>query len=301
MSIAPKPSFVKLPNVRGLHATCLDFLVARFPAIPQPVWKKRILEGKVLNLAHHPISLETPYLPGERLYYFREVPEEAEIPFYETIVFQNEHLLVVDKPHFLPVTPGGKFVNQCLLYRLQKKLNNPDLVPLHRLDKDTAGLVLFSCNPTTRALYDNLFLHEKVRKSYLAVCIRTTDAIIPPAQTITNRLIPGEPRFLMKIAEGPVNAITEVNLLAIKDQRAFFRLCPITGKTHQLRVHLASIACPILNDPYYPAVVPCTQEDHTHPLQLLAKEISFPDPITQHTLFFQSTQKLLEWHWSEVF
>ena len=153
MEIAKHPSRVSLPRIDKPYPTILEFLTQRFPSVGQDVWEERILTGKVLDDAGVPITLETPYIPQKRLFYYREVLEEPMIPLPEKILFQNDELLVACKPPFLPVTPSGPYVNECLLNRLRRKTGNSSLVPLHRIDRETSGLVLFSTNEKTRGLY----------------------------------------------------------------------------------------------------------------------------------------------------
>ncbi len=296
MSIAPNASYIKMPAIPPPYPKIIDFLVQRFPYISEAIWRERISNGKVLDPQNIPISFETPYLPGQRLYYFREVEKEPSIPYQEEILFENEHLLVVAKPHFLPVTPGGQYVNECLLYRLRNKYNLPDLVPLHRLDKDTAGIVLFSKLPESRVIYDELFREKKIHKVYFAVCIRENiQKTLEHPFTIENHLEPADPRFCMKITEGEINAITYIIPLRITPTHGYFELHPITGKTHQLRVHLQSIGYPIMNDPYYPILQHQSTPDFSKPLQLLAKRISWHDPIANKELEFTTPQTLQEW------
>ena len=171
MGISKYPSCVSLPCVDKPYPPLLDFLVQRFPGIGQATWEQRILEGKVLDEAGTPIDRETPYIPQQRLFYFREVAEEPIVPLQEKILFQNDELLVACKPPFLPVTPSGPYINECLLNRLKISIGNSDLVPIHRIDRETAGLVLFSMNKETRGLYGGLFLSGTIKKSRLLMLL----------------------------------------------------------------------------------------------------------------------------------
>jgi tRNA pseudouridine32 synthase/23S rRNA pseudouridine746 synthase len=146
----------------------LDFLVQRFPGIAAEVWQQRLLLGDVVDEQGARVTPERAYQPDLHLYYYRSVPEEAPIPFEEAVLFQDEHLVVADKPHFLPVTPSGGYLQQTLLVRLKRRLGLADLVPLHRIDRDTAGLVLFSVQPATRGIYQGLFRQHTLRKTYQA-------------------------------------------------------------------------------------------------------------------------------------
>jgi len=269
----------------------VDFLVRAFPDISRETWALRITEGKVLDDSGSPISTDTEYVPAKRLFYFREVENELVIPFPESILFQNDEILVACKPHFLPVIPGGRFVNECLLNRLRARTGIADLTPLHRIDRETAGIVIFSVNRNTRGLYHELFVQGKVAKAYRALA----EFMLPPQSTrwvIENRIVRGEPRFKMKIAPGIVNARSTIQLLETKGNRGLFQLSPVTGKTHQLRLHMSDLGFRILNDRVYPDLLPEKEDDYSNPIQLLAKQVQFKDPITGGNLEFVSEREI---------
>lgn len=162
-----RPSTLRLPP--GPWSTLLDGLCARFPAIDRATWLDRLARGRVTDADGHALDADTPYRAGGLVRYFREVPQERDIPFEERVLYQDDHLVVADKPHFLPVMPAGEYVEQTLQARLTKRLGNPHLVPIHRIDRHTAGLVLFSCEPSTRGAYQALFREREVHKRYEAV------------------------------------------------------------------------------------------------------------------------------------
>ena len=291
MGISQYPATVTMPRIEKPYPSVLAFLCERFPKIAGSSWERRIAEGKVLGEDGQPITGTGSYAPQKRLFYFREVEEEQVIPFSERILFQNEELLVACKPHFLPVTPGGAYVDQCLLNRLRRSTGNDDLVPLHRIDRETAGIVLFSANRKTRARYGELFLTGSVEKSYRALSAAAGD----PGEgvwLVENRMVKGEPWFRMKTAPGPANARSRIELVAVEDGIARFHLNPLTGKTHQLRVHLSGLGFGILNDRYYPELQPESADDYQKPLQLLAKGVRFRDPVTGRVLEFESSREL---------
>lgn len=276
------------------YPTLPDFLAARFPSIGREVWMERLLAGKVHDAASgEALTPEAPYRPGLRLRYYREVAQEPRIPFDEEILYQDAHMLVACKPHFLPVTPVGNAVNECLLHRLKRRTGIDDLVPVHRLDSGTAGLVLFSVRPETRARYFALFRQGRIRKAYEAIGR-------PPAQTgdrwhIESRIERSEPWFTYREVAGPPNAISDITLASCRDGRALYLLQPVTGKTHQLRLHLGRIGAFIENDPLYPSIRPWgSAPDYTRPMQLLAKELSFTDPVSGLACRWRSPRKL---HW----
>jgi tRNA pseudouridine32 synthase/23S rRNA pseudouridine746 synthase len=280
-----------MPDTEKPHPTLLVFLVGRFPKIPEQTWLDRIATGKVLTEEGPPVTLVTPYMPNKRLFYFREVEKERAIPFQEQLLFSNDHLMVVCKPHFLPVTPGGPYVRETLLGRLQETTGNPFLSPINRIDRGTAGLVLISTNKETRGKYQQLFMDGLVRKTYEAV----TDFSEDCSQTewlVENRIEPGEPWFRMKSCEGKINARTRLRLLETQASQARFHLVPLTGKKHQLRIHLSGLNFPIINDRYYPTLLPEMQDDFSRPLQLLSRKIEFRDPITGVEMSFESQRAL---------
>ena len=291
MAISVTPSVVTLPAAERPYPSILEFLSRRFPKIGSSCWQQRIAEGKVLAADHTPISEQTAYHPHQHLFYYREVEQERLIPFSETILFQNEHLLVACKPHFLPVTPGGGYVNECLLNRLRTTTNNIDLVPLHRIDRETAGIVMFSVNRTTRGLYSRLFATGMMQKSYqaLAECDHVPDV---SEWTVANRIVKGEPWFRMRTVPGPPNARSNIHLRGVTRGIARFDLYPVTGKTHQLRIHLSGLGFRILNDRYYPELQPEQADDFEKPLRLLAKTVRFRDPVSGADREFSSEREL---------
>ncbi|MBD3305408.1 pseudouridine synthase [candidate division KSB3 bacterium] len=291
LSTAPQPSYVTLPPCDPPYPSVVEFLQRRFPKIGRKVWQARLDAGKITDDSGRTITPDTPYRPHLRLRYYREVEREPDIPFTERRLFQSEHLLVACKPHFLPVTPAGPYVNHCLLYRLQAATGIEELAPLHRIDRETAGIVLFSVNKATRGIYHKLFSAGKVTKLYEAV------AVLPPKLNrqnwlIKNRIVRGNPWFRVTQEPGPVNAITRIRLIERTAQHGYFRLLPLTGKQHQLRFHLTLLGCQILNDRYYPVLQPKRPDDFSHPLQLLAKVVQFRDPLTHQPMTFRSTRTL---------
>lgn len=270
--------------------TILDFLVEKFSAISAGQWRERMQQGKVLGQYGQLIQADTAYQPYIKIFYYREVAQETEIPFQEQILFESEHLLVVDKPHFLPVTPTGIYVQQTLLSRLKQRFNSEDISPIHRLDRETAGVMLFSKQPATRHLYHDLFQKHQVAKQYHAIAPYNPDLKLP--MHYQSRMVKGEPFFRMQEVEGIANSFTSIERLEIRENLARYLLKPLTGKQHQLRVHLAALNIPILNDPFYPTFASKPVDDFSHPLQLLAHRIAFTDPVTQKEAFFNSRYTL---------
>lgn len=277
-------STVHLPP--GPWRSALDALCAHFPAISRAQWLDRIARGRVLDEHGAAIGVDTPYQAGMRLHYYREVADEAEIPLVETVLHADEHLVVADKPHFLPVTPAGGFVEQTLLRRLIRRLDNPQLVPLHRIDRATAGLVLFSANPASRAAYQSLFRERRIDKCYEALAPALPAEVFPLCRR--SRIVRGEPFFRMAEVEGEPNSETRIEVIERGDTDWRYALHPLSGRKHQLRVHMAALGAPIRHDAFYPALAEPAADDHRHPLKLLARELAFVDPLSGEPRRFRS-------------
>ncbi len=276
----------------GPWATVLDCLCEHFRAIGREQWLDRIARGRVLDGHGQPIGVDLAYKEGLRIHYFREVPDEKPIPVQETILYADEHLVVADKPHFLPVTPAGEYVEQTLLRRLIHRLDNPSLVPLHRIDRHTAGLVLFSANPQSRSAYQQLFPTRRIDKFYEAIAPALPGVAFPRVHK--SRLVDGEPFFRMQEGPGVSNTETAVQVREKNGDLWRYGLFPVTGKKHQLRVHMTALGASICNDPFYPQVLKDAVDDYANPLKLLAQGIRFIDPVTGEERSF-SSRITLEW------
>ena len=282
------PSFVWLPP--GSWLTLGAYFEHRFPAITKSVWDARAARNEVRDERGLLLTMDSPYRVGACVFYYRELLDETPIPFVEEILFRNEQILVVDKPHFLPVTPGGRFLHESLLVRLKRSTGIETLVPIHRLDRETAGVMLFSIDPTTRNLWQNLFRERAIHKVYEALA-GVSDTLTFPL-TLRSRIVQDDRFFRMKEEEGEPNAETTISLLTRINEQALYRLQPVTGKMHQLRVHMNSLGLPILNDGFYPDALPCKGDDFSAPLKLLARSLSFEDPVTGERRFFESRRHL---------
>ena len=282
------PSCVGLPA--GHWPTITDFLIERFPAISRAVWLQRMQDGLVVDEFGAAVTPARAYRGHMRLYYYRALDDEPRIPFEETLLYQDEHLVVADKPHFLPVTPSGPYLQETLLVRLKNRLGIDGLIPIHRIDRETAGLVLFSVRPAERDAYQALFRHRSVSKHYEAIAPWRDDLSFPI--TRKSRIVEDEPFFRQLEVAGKPNSETRIEVLEIRGDKARYALSPVTGKKHQLRVHMNALGIPIFNDRMYPPVSPTPGDDYSLPLQLLAKSIAFTDPVTGQARQFQSTLSL---------
>lgn len=278
-----------LPKLGSPPATILKYLGERFPHIPEDVWRDRMARGRVTQNAGTAITADTPYQHGLTIYYFKEQPAEPESMVSEAVLFRDSEILVVDKPHGMRVTPSGDHVERALLSRLQRSTGLSSLVPLHRLDQDTAGLVLFSVNPQTRARYHALFDKRAVERRYIAIA-RAGGSPSQKQWIIENRLERGDPWYRQQIVQGRPNAVTKIEWIRAIEGLAVFHLHPRTGRKHQLRVHMASIGFPILGDVLYPQQR--EPQSFDPPLQLLAYELRFTDPVTGDAHVFTTSQEL---------
>ena len=270
----------------GPWATVLDALCAGFPRVDRDTWTSRFLRGRILDASGTPLPLDAPYRVGAEIRYYREVANEVRIDADETILHVDTELIVVDKPHFLPVMPGGGHVADTLLARLVRRFGDIGIVPLHRLDRLTAGVVLFSANPATRARYQALFRDRAIVKRYEAIAAPLPDLTFPLQRQ--SRLERGEPFFRMREADGEANAFTDIDVLERGDTAWRYALSPVTGRKHQLRVHMAALGAPIANDPLYPVLREAMPDDPQRPLKLLARTLDFIDPVTDAQRRFES-------------
>ena len=269
-------STLQLPP--GPWPTVLDCLCERFPAVARSQWLERMARGRVVDGDGRWLMAETPYLVGLEIHYYREVSDELPIPFHEIVLHSDADLLVADKPHFLPVMPAGAHVHETLLGRLIRRTGNDALVPLHRIDRDTAGLVLFSTNPHSRARYQALFRERRIDKSYEAIAPALPGVKFPCVRS--SRMVAGDPFFRMQEIEGLANSETCIHVVARGDGVWRYALTPLTGRKHQLRVHMAALGAPIAGDRMYPSLSHRAAGDYSAPLQLLAKGLSFIDPLS---------------------
>lgn len=315
------PSKARTSNSNALAdwPTVFDFLCERFPAVPPQEWSARFADGLVLNAQGESIDAATPYAPNTLIHYYRRIPQEPELPFQAQVLFQDAHLVVADKPHFMPVTPAGRYVRSSLLVQLKEELGIDTLSPIHRIDRETAGLVVLSVNPRERNAYQALFRERRVHKTYQAIALYRDDLVFP--LTRQSRIAEDAQFFLSRELEGAPNSETHIDILKCLDTssgpsvhpsdastekstlrspqglykpKALYQLTPITGKRHQLRIHMCALGIPIDGDQFYPEVIrgPQEIEDFSQALQLLAQTITFTDPITGEKRKFASQQKL---------
>ncbi|MEU9449353.1 RluA family pseudouridine synthase [Streptomyces sp. NPDC048277] len=272
------PVRVRLPRA-DQWATVGAYLVARLSGAGPGVVEKMLDSGLVVGADGRPVPAHAPYVPGLCLWFHRELPPEVPVPFPLEVVHRDAHVVVADKPHFLATTPRGSHVTETALARLRRELGIPGLGAAHRLDRLTAGLVLFTVRPEERGAYQTLFGERRVRKEYEAVAPYDPSLALP--RTVRSRILKERGVPAAREVEGEPNAETVVELVERRGDLGRYRLTPRTGQTHQLRVHMNALGVPILGDPLYPVVTgPVPDGDFRRPLQLLARRLEFTDPVT---------------------
>jgi tRNA pseudouridine32 synthase/23S rRNA pseudouridine746 synthase len=284
-------SRVYLPKLESPPLTILEFLFARFPRMDPTIWRERVSRGVVTLSDGSRLTEDASYRHGVFVFYRREVPSEPPPVEEPRIVHRDENILIVDKPHGMPVTPVGNHVERSLLVYLQRSTGLDTIAPMHRLDRETAGLLLLTIRTDVRAQYHRLFAERLIEREYRALAYTKE----PPGAThwrIENRLERGDPWFRQKVVEGPPNTITNIELLEMQQGVGLFRLVPQTGKKHQLRVHMASLGFPIVGDPFYPEMT--EKRDGDPPLQLVANRLAFIDPLGGESRSFTSRRSLLQ-------
>lgn len=280
-----------LPST-GPWPTVSAYMVERFFHL-DPEWlRTRFDRGEIVAADGSALTRDTPLDAEEFVWYYREPPIETEIPFHAEILHQDDDLVVIDKPHFLPTTPAGKYVQNSALVRLRRQLDNADLAPIHRLDRATAGILMFSARAATRGAYQTLFQERAIEKVYEAVSVRPeTDLAFPLTVRTHIEKLRGQVCVQVDPAREP-NSETLVELIDADEQLIHTLLRPHTGKMHQLRVHLASVGAGILHDNLYPILTDEKPDDHDRPLQLLARELRFIDPLTGESREFITRRTL---------
>ncbi|MFD4367195.1 pseudouridine synthase [Rhodococcus sp. NPDC058521] len=284
------PTRLRLPNSSAWH-TVLQYLVTRFPHDAERL-REKVAAREVVDGSGVPITERTPFVSHTFVYLYRDPPEETPVPFSLRVLHRDDDLLVVDKPHFLATTPRGAHVVESALVRLRRELESSDISPAHRLDRLTAGVLVFTLRPEIRSAYQSMFAERKVTKTYEAIAPYRADLHLPA--TVRSRIVKERGRLQAYESEGEPNSETVVEIVERHGGHARYRLTPTTGKTHQLRVHLSSLGIPITGDNFYPTFYDVPADDYSSPLRLLARSLEFDDPLTGLRRTFRS-ERTLSW------
>ncbi|MBD0863211.1 pseudouridine synthase [Gordonia sp. zg691] len=257
---------------------------------------RRAAAGEIVDAGGRPVDLDSASQKNISLYLYRDLPDEVEIPFDVPVLYRDENIVVVDKPHFLATMPRGRHVTQSALVRLRRELGTDTISPAHRLDRLTAGVLLFTLRPGVRSAYQELFAARTARKEYRALA--PVDETLTETVTVRDRIEKTAGDLRARVVDGPVNAISDIALIDQTDRGGVYRLNPHTGRTHQLRLHMASVGVPIVDDPLYPDVRPELAEKPDHgdfsaPLRLVAHALEFTDPLTGEERRFVSRRSVL--------
>jgi tRNA pseudouridine32 synthase / 23S rRNA pseudouridine746 synthase len=269
----------------------IDYLVERFNTLPREELLRRMQCGEIIGDKGELLLLNELFTPYRRIFYYRQVPSEKRIPFVESIVFEDEQILVADKPPFLTVLPAGKHLQETLLVRLRKSTGIDSLVPMHRIDRETSGLVMFTKVAATRGLYQSLFDAKAIEKIYEAIAPTSTRHTFP--MRYQSRIEVSAAFMQMQEIDGAPNTCTVIECIETQGALSKYRINLETGKKHQIRIHFSSLGMPIVNDQIYPVLQPADSDDYAKPLKLLAKSISFTDPITRRRRYFESQRALI--------
>ncbi|MEU8891986.1 RluA family pseudouridine synthase [Streptomyces sp. NPDC048442] len=275
--------------------TARSHLLTRLSAASPTTIDHMLRTGAFVTADGTPLAPDAPYTPGLEIWFHRDLPPETPVPFPLHVLHRDARILVADKPHFLSTTPRGSHITQTALARLRHDLDLPALSPAHRLDRLTAGLVLFVVDPSVRGAYQNLFRDRQVRKEYEALAPYDSSVARALPRTVRSRIekVPGI--VAAREVPGEPNSESLIELTEHRGDLGRYRLTPHTGRTHQLRVHMNAVGLPILGDPYFPHLTDPAPDDFSRPLQLLARTLEFTDPLTGAHHRFESRRTLQAW------
>ena len=224
-------------------------------------------------------------MPQSAVWAHRDLPAEVAHPEEPVVLHRDERIVVVDKPHDMATMPRGRHVVQSALARTRVLTGEHRLTPAHRLDRPTAGVLMFTTEQRWRGAYQRVFADGLAHKEYLAVAPVRAGLDLPLVRR--THLVKEHGTHQAHEVEGAEpNAETLVELLetvtgrgAAGETLGLYRLTPRTGRTHQLRCQLDGLGIPILDDPLYPVERDVPLDDFSAPLQLLAAVLAFDDPV----------------------
>ncbi|MFX4271949.1 pseudouridine synthase [Propionibacteriaceae bacterium Y1685] len=271
-----------------------DHLVERLPRLTPEQIDQMLAEGRFVDDTGQPLDARTAYLPHTFIWFHRDLPDEVEVPYEIEVLHRDEQIVVIDKPHFLSTIPRGQHIRQSVVVRARDQLGLPELAPAHRLDRITAGVLLLTTERRWRGPYQSVFEHRRATKVYEAIAPVDDELAFP--QVVRSHIV--KERGVLQAYEIPdaePNAETVIELLGQRNGLGRYRAIPRTGKTHQIRLHMLQLGLPIINDPFYPELREIPVDDFSAPLQLLARELAFTDPITGIERHFTSHRTLSAW------
>ncbi|SDP05045.1 RluA family pseudouridine synthase [Lentzea jiangxiensis] len=282
---------LKLPS-EGPWRSLRDHLVERLPRVASSRIDEMLAEDRIWGVCG-PLGLDAPFVPDSYIWFHRDLPVEVPVPFEIGVVHRDDDIVVADKPHFLATIPRGQHIMQTALVKLRDSLGLPDLSPAHRLDRVTAGLVLFVARRELRGKYQTMFRDRVVHKEYEAIA--PYDPALSLPRVVRSRIVKERGIITAFEVDGEPNAETHVSLVEHRGGLGRYRLKPLTGRTHQLRLHMSGLGVPIVNDDFYPVVRERPLDDFSSPLQLLARDLSFVDPVSGVRRSFRSRLELSAW------
>ncbi|GAA6527042.1 pseudouridine synthase [Intrasporangium sp. DVR] len=284
---------IRMPQ-EGPWETLRDHLVERLRGITAAEVDRKLVAGEFVDAAGRPLPVDAPFVPRSVCWTHRDLPDEVEVPFEIDVLHRDERLVVIDKPHFLATMPRGRHVVQSALARTRVLTGLDRLTPAHRLDRPTAGVLMFTTEPRWRGAYQTVFAEGRVHKEYLAVAAVRDDLELPLVRR-THVLKEHGAHQAREVTGREPNAETLVELTARRGELGLYRLRPRTGRTHQLRCQLWGLGIPIVGDPLYPVEHDVPPDDFSEPLQLLSAVLEFDDPVDGTRRRFETSRTLAAW------
>ncbi len=285
---------IRMPQA-GPWPTLRDHLVERLAkGLDADEIDRKLAAGEFVDAAGRPVPADAPFVPQSVVWAHRDLPEEVHVPFEIDILHRDDRIVVVDKPHYLSTMPRGQHVVQSALARTRVMTGLHRLTPAHRLDRPTAGVLLFTTEQRWRGAYQRVFATGQVHKEYLAVAPVREDLELPLVRR-THILKEHGTFQAREVPDAEPNAETLIRLEARRGDRGLYRLTPRTGRTHQLRCQLHGLGIPIVDDPLYPEVRDEPLGDFSRPLQLLAAVLEFVDPVDGRVRRFETRRRLDTW------
>lgn len=269
-------------------ATMREFLTARLPA--HAGVGAMLDAGEFVDESGHALTGDEPYRPHAFVWFHRPLAPEPAVPFPIRVIHADDRIVVADKPPFMATTPRGAHVRETALVRLRVQLGLPELAPAHRLDRLTSGVLLFTTSRDLRGAYARVFQERRASKTYEAIA--RVDPALDLPRTVVGRIHKQRGVLQAQLVAGEPNASTMIELVEVRGAWARYRLTPTTGQTHQLRVQMSALGLPIVGDSLYPEVLAVAPDDFSHPLQLVARHLSFTDPIDGTARTFTSERQL---------